>query len=630
MLNNKDQESNGLPIFWIVWHGLSAIVIVFLPFLITGREIASMERVEAAFILTACAIFLSIATVSGLLVVRRGQVLLGKAAALFLAIFLPACVLILLATRLSKDIHFALLAVIILVLLTIPLAVGRFRVPALAVLATVCVVTLIASDLTALFDRTRSRPPTDTIISTQFYDFEAMRSYGSIPKNGKGGAIARLGDHFWLATRTGTVLEFELEAASGAVNIEPTGLQIPINVESFEASVPPAVDRAKFRVADILVRQSSDSVQLIASHHYWHEEQSCFTLRVSATQLGAGPDAWQTLYETAPCLALKERGHPFGGHQAGGRMALYTAGTLLLTVGDHEFDGKGSQIEDAVSQEPSSAYGKTVLIDLATGDSEIFSVGHRNPQGLHVGPDGTIWLTEHGPKGGDELNIVNRAGNYGWPNVTYGTDYQGKSWPLNEAQGRHIGFDRPVFAWIPSIGVSNLLVIDDPSLPHWQGDLLIGSMKAKTLFRMRVHDGRAIFVETIDVGERVRDLVLGSDGSIILWTDRASLMVLRPVAQDEQANPFSMHCAGCHLVGDGLAHGNGPDLRGVFGREAGSAKGFEYSAALRDADIRWTRENLHLYLENPKALAPGTTMFINGIEDPAVRSRLIDYLKGER
>jgi len=271
-----------------------------------------------------------------------------------------------------------------------------------------------------------------------------------------------------------------------------------------------------------------------------------------------------------------------------------------------------------------------VLIDLATGDSEIFSVGHRNPQGLHVGPDGTIWLTEHGPKGGDELNIVNKAGNYGWPNVTYGTDYQGKSWPLNEAQGRHLGFDRPAFAWVPSIGVSNLLVIDDPSLPHWQGDLLIGSMKAKTLFRMRVHDGRAIFVETIDVGERVRDLTLGSDGSIILWTDRASLMVLRPVAQDEQTNPFSMHCAGCHRVDDGLAHGNGPDLRGVFGRKAGSAKGFEYSAALQDADIRWTRENLHQYLEDPKALVPGTTMFINGIEDPAVRSRLIDYLEGER
>ena len=636
MLNNKDQESNGLLIFWIVWHGLGAIVIVFLPFLITGREIASMERIDAAFILTACAIFLSFATVLGLLVVRRGRTLLGKATALSLAILLPACILILLATRLSKDIHFALLAVIILVLMVVPLAVGRFRLPALASLAAVCVVTLVASDLTALLDRARSRPPTDAIISTQFYDFEAIRSYRSIPKSGKGGAIARLGDKFWLATRTGTVLEFELEDAAGAVNIEPTGLQIPINVESFEASVPPIVDRAKFRVADILVRQNSDSVELFASHHYWHEEQSCFTLRVSVTQLGDGPDeyagepgTWQTLYETAPCLPLKELGHPFGGHQAGGRMALYTAGTLLLTIGDHEFDGKGSRIEDAVSQEPRSAYGKTVLIDLVTGDPEIFSVGHRNPQGLHVGPDGTIWLTEHGPKGGDELNIVNRAGNYGWPNVTYGTDYQGKSWPLNEAQGRHLGYDRPVFAWIPSIGVSNLLVIDDPSLPHWQGDLLIGSLKAKTLFRMRVYDGRAVFVETIDVGERVRDLILGNDGSIVLWTDRSSLMVLRPIPQDEQANPFYMHCAGCHRVGDGLAHGNGPDLRGVLGRKAGSAKGFEYSAALKDADIRWTRENLHLYLEDPKALVPGTTMFINGIEDRAVRSRLIDYLESE-
>jgi cytochrome c2 len=630
MLNDKNQESNRLLIFWVVWHGLGAIVIVLLPFLITGRELASMERIDAAFILTACAVFLSFATISGLLVARQERARLGRAAVFSLAIFLPAGVLILLATRLSKDIHFALLAAIIFVLLLIPLAAGRFRGQALAVLAAVCAVTLLASDLTSLFDRARSRAPRDTSISTQFYEFETIRSSGSIPKHGKGGAIARLGDKYWLATRTGTVLEFGLEAAAGAVNIEPTGLQIPINVESFEASVPPEVDRAKFRVTDILVRQDGDSAELFASHHYWNEEQGCFTLRVSVTQLGDGPNEWHTLYESTPCLPLKERGHPFGGHQAGGRMALHTDETLLLTIGDHEFDGKGSEIEDAVSQEPRSAYGKTVLIDPSTGDSEIFSVGHRNPQGLHVGPDGTIWLTEHGPKGGDELNLVIRDGNYGWPNVTYGTDYQGKSWPLNEVQGRHLGYDRPVFAWIPSIGVSNLLVIDDPELAHWQDDLLIGSMKAKTLFRMRVHDGRAIFVEEINVGERVRDLILGSDGSIVLWTDRASLMVLRPVVQDEQTNPFAMHCAGCHLVNDGLSHGNGPDLRGVFGRKAGSAEGFEYSAALKDADIRWTRQNLDRYLEDPKALVPGTTMFISGIEDPAVRSRLIDYLEGER
>jgi len=95
------------------------------------------------------------------------------------------------------------------------------------------------------------------------------------------------------------------------------------------------------------------------------------------------------------------------------------------------------------------SYGKTILIHLDDGTSEIYSLGHRNPQGLYVTPEGAIWSTEHGPQGGDELNLIVRGANYGWPLVTYGTDYGSAAWPLSHVQGRHDGYQQPILRGYP-------------------------------------------------------------------------------------------------------------------------------------------------------------------------------------
>src|SRR5690606_36143508 len=142
----------------------------------------------------------------------------------------------------------------------------------------------------------------------------------------------------------------------------------------------------------------------------------------------------------------------FQGLDIGGRMASLGADTLLLTLGEHQFDGVRTPV--AFAQDTAVSYGKTYLIDLRTGTVERFTMGHRNPQGLYIDPSGTVWSTEHGPRGGDELNRLVRGGNYGWPIVTYGVNYGATAWPMNPRQGTHEGYDRPVYAWVPSIAVS--------------------------------------------------------------------------------------------------------------------------------------------------------------------------------
>src|SRR5262249_46684398 len=140
--------------------------------------------------------------------------------------------------------------------------------------------------------------------------------------------------------------------------------------------------------------------------------------------------SWQTVFESSPCVAVDIPGQPphFAGIQIGGRLALLSERELLVTLGDNELDGLNSPI--SAPHDPKSSYGKTVLIDLQDFSSQNFSIGHRNPEGLYADRSGAIWETEHGPQGGDELNLLQRGSNYGWPLETYGVEYGTHTWPF--------------------------------------------------------------------------------------------------------------------------------------------------------------------------------------------------------
>jgi cytochrome c2 len=397
------------------------------------------------------------------------------------------------------------------------------------------------------------------------------------------------------------------------------------------------VTLAWFRVADVLAQSTPGGLRLFASHHFWKAADSCFVLRVSMlegteAQFLARPSQlkWETLFETTPCLAVTTPGKAprFGGLESGGRMALLDEHQLLLTVGDHALDGFGTAVKAA--QDPAMSYGKIVLIDLHDRSSRIFSSGHRNPQGLFVGASGLIWSTEHGPQGGDELNLIRDGANYGWPVATYGTDYGSHAWPLSAVPGAHEGegFTQPYFAWIPSIGISSLVELNGSQFKYWQGDLLIGSLVNRNLWRVRVRDNHVVLAEPMLIGERIRDMVQGHQGELVLWTDRQSIMFVEPAPERAEYGGQQLYrvCAACHVVPQGQKSAMGPNLEGVIGRRVAAIGDFDYSPAMRAAGGLWTQQRLDEFLANPGAVIPGTTMMFPGIPDAGSRRKLIEYL----
>lgn len=161
----------------------------------------------------------------------------------------------------------------------------------------------------------------------------------------------------------------------------------------------------------------------------------------------------------------------------------------------------------------------------------IWSYGHRNPQALAFRPDRQeLWSTEHGPRGGDELNLIHRGRNYGWPTVTFGMNYNGT--PITEHTALP-GLESPVRHWTPSIATCGMAFIDGDRYPGWKGDLLVGGLRAQVIERLRISaDGGIAESEVImkDLG-RVRDIKSGPDGLIyvILEGDGSKLVRLRPV-----------------------------------------------------------------------------------------------------
>ncbi len=222
-----------------------------------------------------------------------------------------------------------------------------------------------------------------------------------------------------------------------------------------------------------------------------------------------------------------------GGKHFGSRLVFDVNGNLYATLGDR---GIRAQAQD-LSRHP----GSIIRIDLsgaALADNpfvhqddaqpEIFTYGNRNPQGLAWHPKtGVLWMHEHGPKGGDELNRVIAGTNYGWPVISYGKEY----WSQNAVgEGTHkIGMAQPVHHWVPSIAPSGMAFYSGNRFPQWQGNLFIGSLKFGELVRLEIDASRVVHEERLLNGDfgRIRDVRLGPDGLLYLLTDSRNGHLLR-------------------------------------------------------------------------------------------------------
>jgi aldose sugar dehydrogenase len=453
-----------------------------------------------------------------------------------------------------------------------------------------------------------------------------------IPGKGRDGGIDALEDGLLLANRLGAMW-----FVTAARVLEPLRVRIPINIEEF-ANDPfnSTTDlREQFGVKDILVQPLGSGVRLIASFNYWYPERRCYGLRVSAMDTTPGelrstasPHAggWRTLFETQPCVALENvYGALVPTKDAGGRLVALSDRAVVLSVGRFGLEGV---------QKPDVSYGTTILIDIETGASRIYTMGHRNPQGMALSPEGVLWLTEHGPRGGDELNRLVEGRNYGWPVVSYGTQDGSLLWKADSSQTRHEGFEQPIYAWVPSVGISQLAFLKGSGFQQWAGDLLVSSLVAQTLFRIHVTDGRAVVVEPIPIGHRVRDLAVLRDGAIALKTEDDYLVFLQPVDATRMRNLtpeargqiIAARCSGCHSLTTNGGDGIGPALWGVVGRPVGSRTGFTYSPALKAIGGSWTREQLRRFIDDPESVAPGTQMKLTAQYDAKSLDDLVAFL----
>jgi cytochrome c2 len=495
-----------------------------------------------------------------------------------------------------------------------------------------------------------------TLIKTAFYNVREVVHAGLIPMPAtRGGGLHLIGSRILLGTGDGHLYLLTPKPNSDEIEKQELPSVVPANREEFARSFggsahaperssgyseagPPKVQTWRMRIADVITQSSGDKLTILASHHFWKEDQACMVVRVSALDVDANDLAgsmraatWRTLYESTPCVPLKgemrKRGkNPFKGEEVGGRMAVLDEHHVMLTLGDQGFSGLESL--QAFSQDPQAAYGKTIRIDTDTGASEIYSLGHRNPEGLFIVDPEHIWLTEHAAQGGDELNRVIQGTNYGWPRVTYGTDYGLFAWPLSQTQGRHTGYQPPVYSWLPSIGTSNLIMVKGDKFPVWSGNLLVSSLATRSLYRLVLEDNHVTLSETIPIQKRIRDLIELPDGRIMLWTDDSSIVTLEPSSGSSGATLFATSCAGCHQITDGLSHTLGPDLKGVLDRGVAAAKGYdEYSSALKAQQGKWDRSRLDTFVTSPNQAVPGTSMGFAGLSDKKQRDLLLDFLE---
>ncbi|HWV09023.1 MAG TPA: PQQ-dependent sugar dehydrogenase [Pseudomonas sp.] len=303
--------------------------------------------------------------------------------------------------------------------------------------------------------------------------------------------------------------------ADGALQAEPVGA-LPEGFHAVQAGLMDVVLDPDF----------ASNQQLYLSYAYGTLDAN--NTRLSRARLVGGQlQDVQTLFSAQPAKA--------GASHYGGRLAFLADGTLVLTLGD-AFDLR----EEA--QNPANHLGKIVrlnrdgsvpadnpLVGKAGAAPEIYSLGHRNVQGIaYDAQNQRLYSHEHGPRGGDELNLIEPGNNYGWPLVSFGVDYTGAHvTPYTELPG----YVPPLLHWAPSVAPSSLMLYRGQRFPQWDGDLFASTLAEKSVRRIRLQDGMLAGEEVLfeELDERIRAVYAGPDGALYLLTDNAQGRVLRVV-----------------------------------------------------------------------------------------------------
>lgn len=267
----------------------------------------------------------------------------------------------------------------------------------------------------------------------------------------------------------------------------------------------------------------------IAAHPNFAENRLIYLAYSGAGQGGASTELVQAQYQAGKLTNLRklwvtlpkfETNHHFGG-----RLLFDQQGYLYLTLGD-----RGQQ---ELAQDSSNPIGGVVRLNAdgsvpatnpfknqPTAAPELYTYGHRNIQGIALNPsNGQVWTHEHGPQGGDEINILKAGANYGWPVITYGEEYGGG--PVGQGRTQQAGMEQPVHYWTPSIAPSGMSFYNGDKYSGWNGNLFVGSLKFAKLIRLTLVGGKVAAEESLleDQIGRIRDVQQGPYGYLYLLND---------------------------------------------------------------------------------------------------------------
>jgi glucose/arabinose dehydrogenase len=284
--------------------------------------------------------------------------------------------------------------------------------------------------------------------------------------------------------------------------------------------VIPASERlndARFAITDIAVlSKSSTSANLLISYPSYRKNGNCVVVKLDAYKLTLGSKPSITKgknwFTSKPCVPISAVQH------AAGRLAVIDEKTTYLTVGDLGFSKIGSK----------SARGDLGgVFKIGASKVEKISTGHRNQQGIElIGND--LYISEHGPRGGDELNLIKKGADYGWPTVTYGQAYSSGDYVRPTRSGTHDGFQLPLYNWVPSVAPTELVALPAAGKwGSWSSQLVMGTLKEQALIFIQLSSKDKVGqVVSVDVSDRIRDLELLPDGRLVATTDSGNLLLI--------------------------------------------------------------------------------------------------------
>jgi glucose/arabinose dehydrogenase len=221
-----------------------------------------------------------------------------------------------------------------------------------------------------------------------------------------------------------------------------------------------------------------------------------------------------------------------GTNHYGGRILFDRNGNIMASTGE-----RSDLVTRPQAQSLTSGLGKVVritkdgqpaagnpFIGQAEARPEIYSYGHRNPQGLAIHPiTGAVYQGEHGPRGGDEINVLKAGGNFGWPTITYGIEYSGEE--VGEGIQQRAGLEQPLYYWDPVVSPSGMTFYSGNRIPEWQNNLFIGSLSGMHIVRLAIENDKVVGEERLltDERQRFRDITQGADGALYAITDGGRL-----------------------------------------------------------------------------------------------------------